>query len=76
MSDTWSLAKIVRKVEFKLLQLALQNCELKITNHKFYNFHLVADFGKLFSINPNTVRGRTAKIGSFMLRGSILYFFL
>src|ERR1019366_4619549 len=50
--------------------------ELKITNYKFYNFHLVADLGKLFSTNPNTVFGRTTNIGSFMLRGSILYFFL
>jgi Small Multidrug Resistance (SMR) protein len=40
-----------------------------------YTLHRVADFGKLFSINPNTVFGRTMKIGSPMLRGSILYFF-
>jgi hypothetical protein len=42
----------------------------------FHKFQRVADFGNVFSTNPKTVRGRTTKIGSFMSRGSILYFFL
>ncbi len=41
-----------------------------------HNFHRVADCAKLFSTKPKTRLGCTRKIGSPMLRGSILYFFL
>jgi hypothetical protein len=41
-----------------------------------HSLHLVADFGKLFSINANTFVGLSSKIGSFIALGSILYFFL
>ncbi len=47
-----------------------------VSSRQIHSRHRVADFGKVFSINPNTVRGRTTKIGSPMLRGSILYFFV
>jgi hypothetical protein len=52
------------------------NYKLQIRNYKSYNFHRVADFGKLFSMKAKTFAGAILKIGSLMLRGSILYFFM